>query len=84
MLLSLALLIYSRRIFNRDLGLGVASYDPIADCHKGGKALAVERVVVLLALGKNPHGLACSAVFDADLGSHLLDVVGYGVEREGM
>jgi hypothetical protein len=40
-------------------------------------------VIILLALGKYPHGFPRPAVLDADFGAQLLDVFGGGVEGVG-
>ena len=71
-------------IIDRGLGLGVAAHDPVADGDQGGETLAVKGVVVLLALGQDPHGLARPAVLDSDLGGHLLGVSWVGVDGEGV
>jgi hypothetical protein len=50
--------------------------------HKEGEDFAVERVIVPLALGQNPCGLARAPVADAYFRIQLLGIFGGGVTGE--
>ncbi|OBQ42885.1 MAG: hypothetical protein AN484_15470 [Aphanizomenon flos-aquae WA102] len=75
------MLIACQGSFGRQVGFGsFPPGDAPADGGQQGEDFAVHGVVVLLALGKYPHGLAGALVLYADFGAQLLDVLGGGVE----